>query len=128
MAARQLKIGTLIDRLWKADQAVKAKELEIKKLKAKREEVEDEIYNRFTKDQINGASGRLAKVSLRRSQNGTITDYDALEKYVYRHKALELLQTRVSQKAWKERVANNKGRPIPGIETFERVAISLRKV
>ena len=126
--ARQLKIGTLIDRLWKADQEVKAKEAEVKKLKAKRGDIEDEIYARFTKDQINGATGKLAKVSLRRSKSGTITDYDAFEKFVYRNKALELLQTRISNKAWQERVTQRKGKPIPGVSTFERVSISLRKL
>lgn len=124
----QMKIGTLIDRLYKADLFVKEVEGEIKKRKAKRTAIEEEIFERFTKDKINGAEGKLAKVSLRRSKSGTITDYDKFEAYIYRNKALDLLQTRVAQKAWIERVERNKGRPIPGIETFEKVRMSLRKI
>jgi len=122
-----LRIGTLIDHLYKADAAIKVVSLELEKKKATRTKIEKEIFARFKKDDIDGASGRLAAITLRRSKNPSLRNWKRLSLYVYRRKALDLFQRRISKQAWEDRLLTNKGKPIPGIDTYEVVKISLHK-
>jgi len=122
-----LRIGTLIDRLYKADAAIKLANLELEKKKATRTKIEVEIFARFRKDDIDGASGKLAAITLRRSKNASLRNWKKLAGYVYRYKALDLFQRRISKQAWEDRLATRKGKAIPGIEMYEVVKISLHK-
>lgn len=54
-----------------------------------------------------------------------LTDWMALEKYVLRHKRLDLFQRRISAPAWRELVAA--GKPVPGITTYTTRKLSVRK-
>jgi len=121
------RIGTLIDRLGKADAAVKIANAELDKKKAARTKAEKEIFARFKKQTIDGATGKSYSVTLRRSTNASLRNWQKLAKFVYRNKALDLFQRRISKQAWEDRLATRKGKPIPGIDTYEVVKISLHK-
>ncbi len=123
----KLRLGTLIDRLGKADQEQKTITAALEKVKARRLSVEDEIFNRFSKQDIDGASGKRYAVKLRRSRNASLKDWKKLAAYVYRNKALDLFQRRIAKQSWLDRMAAKKGRPIPGIDAYDVVKISLTK-
>lgn len=54
-----------------------------------------------------------------------LSDWMALEKYVLRHKRLDLFQRRISAPAWRELVAT--GTSVPGITTYTARKLSVRK-
>ncbi len=122
-----LRIGTLIDRLFKVDLEQKTVMAALDKVKARRAVIEDQIFNNFKKQDIDGASGKLAGVKLRKSSNPSLKDWKKLAAYVYRNKALDIFQRRLSKQAWLDRKAANKGRPIPGIDSYDVVKLSLTK-
>ena len=122
-----LRIGTLIDRLGKADAAIKIANAELEKKKATRTKAEKEIFARFKKQDIDGATGKLYSVTLRKSKNASLSNWQKLAAYVYRTKSLDLFQRRISKQAWEDRLATRKGKPIPGITMYQVVKISLHK-
>lgn len=125
MAASNLKLGTLIDKLYLAKQAVKKAEAALAKEKKKADAIEQDIIKRFKKTDIAGASGARAVVSVMERVNFNIKDYKKFENFVYRTRAADLLQKRVSSAAVKERLEAGKPLP-PGLERFTKVVLSTR--
>ena len=120
------KLGTLLDQLLRADLAVKEQEAKVKKLKDAYTRIEEEVFNEFGKEEIDGASGRVAIAALSRPVYPTLDSYEALERFVYRNKALDLFTRRLHKTNWLDRLEVRKGRPIPGIKTFEKVTLSVK--
>ena len=130
----QLKLGTLIDRLYKANEHVaeanreKAKiEQEIRRRKARAAKIENEIFDRFKKDKIEGGEGRLAKARLKKVVGPNMRDWSKVAAYVLKHKCVELFQRRISKEAWLEQLEARNGKPVPGIEMYEEVKLSVTK-
>ena len=129
-----LKLGTLIDRHYKANQVVAAKkrlvtkaEQEVKRAKGKADKIEIELRDRFKQGDINGATGSIAKAELKTLTSAQISNWSKLAKYAIKENAIDLFQRRVNKAAWVERLAERKNRPIPGIKKYDRVVLSTTK-
>lgn len=132
----KLKLSTLIDRFQKQQDVVKEKARDVTraeaardKEKAKLQKIGDEIQDRFSNDSINGyttANGN--KAELKTITGASVTDWSKLAAYIYKNKALALMQRRINKAAWLERLEARKGRPLPGVKKFERVTLSVTKV
>jgi hypothetical protein len=129
-----LKLGTLIDRLYKANQEVGAKkrlvakaEQEVKRAQAKANKIDDEIRERFKQGDINGAVGKVGRAELKTLTSAQLADWPKLVKYVMANDAADLFQRRINKSAWLERLAERKNRPIPGIKKYDRVVLSVTK-
>ena len=57
----------------------------------------------------------------------TIEDWEAFEKFVYRNSGIHFLQRRLSSRAYRDFLTMNEGKKIPGIKTFTKKGISIRK-
>ena len=134
MATVRLKIGTLVDRLYKAEQHVaeanreKSRiEKEIQKRKAARKKIENELLDRFKKSELEGAVGKIAKCQLKKVTGAQLKDWGKLAAYVIKNKAPELFQRRISKEAWLEHLDQRKGRPVPGISMYQETRLSVTK-
>ena len=67
-----------------------------------------------------------ATVSVKRTTVPTVEDWPAFDAYVLKHKALDLLQRRVTVSAWRERV--EAGKVVPGVVAFEKTDLNWRTV
>jgi len=130
----RLKLGTLIDRLYKQDQIVAAKkrlvvraETNVKREQAKSNKIDQEIRDRFKRGEINGAMGTIGVAELVTLTSAQLHDWAKLAKYVIANNAVDLFQRRVNKAAWLERLADRKNRPIPGIKSYSRVVLSVTK-
>lgn len=56
-----------------------------------------------------------------------LSDWMAFERFVLRHKHLDLFQRRISAPAWRDAIARNGGKPIPGVTTYTARKLSVRK-
>lgn len=121
------KIGTLLDRLYRTKLKKEEMEERLRTIKAEYDSIEKQIFDAFGNADIDRAGGRLATASLSNVVYPSLKDYDAFAAFVYRNKALDLLQRRVAKGNWQNRLEARKGRPIPGVETFEQVKLNLRK-
>ena len=129
-----LKLGTLIDRHYKANQVVaRLKRLEqkaeqnTKRAQVKANVLEQVIRDRFKRGEINGAFGKVAVAQLKPLTSAQISDWGKLSKYVIKENAIDLFQRRINKAAWIERLADRKNRPIPGIKKYDRIVLSTTK-
>lgn len=134
MAQIKLKIGTLIDRLWKAQQEVAEANREVSRLeqivskkKTKAAHIETEIRERFKKDSLDGAEGKLARISLKKVVGPQLKDWNKLAAFVIKNKAPELFQRRISKQAWLDWLDERGQRPVPGISKYEEIRLSVTK-
>ena len=55
----------------------------------------------------------------------SIKDRSKFDKYVFKHRALDLFQNRISARAYQARL--DEGEAVPGVSVYERTSISIRK-
>lgn len=94
---------------------------ELKKVKA---DIEFKLVKAFRDS--NMKSCKLAsgiRAFLRMSRFPTIKNRAKLDRYILKHGALDLLQNRITQKAYFDRLEN--GDTVPGVEIFERYGITV---
>ena len=124
----KLRIGTLVDRYDVADLNVKVVEAELSAAKKKREICADALIDGFAKEELKGATGtkRGAKLSLVTLTSPTIVDRAKLDAYIRRRKATDLLQGRVHKQSRLDRMEKD-GKPIPGVESYERISLRISR-
>ena len=129
-----LKLGTLIDRLYKQNQVVAAKkrlvakaETVVKREQSKSNVIIEEIRDRFKQGDINGAVGCIGRAEIKTITSAQLFDWAKLAKYVIKENAVDLFQRRINKSAWIERLADRKNKPIPGIKKYDRVVLSVTK-
>lgn len=122
------RIGTLVDRYDVADQNVKIAEAALSEMKKKRKVAGDALIDGFEKDELRGATGtkRGAKIALVVLTNATIRDRAKLDAYIKKHNAHDLMIGRINKQSWLDRMERS-GKPIPGVETFERVTLRIHR-
>jgi hypothetical protein len=107
-------------------EAQREMEARIEEMKEQEHQIRDYIINSFKKSDIEGAKGQVATVSLTRTVLPSPKDWDAIYKYIKKYDAFDLLERRVHRAAYKDRV--EAGDVIPGIETFDKIDLSLTKI
>ncbi len=134
MAKLKLNLGTLIDRLYKAQQFIAEASREVaraervvQQLKHKAALIETEIRDRFKRGTLEGAEGKIARVSLKKVVGPQLKDWAKLAAYVIKTKSPELFQRRISKQAWLDHLDERKQRPIPGITKYEEIRLSVTK-
>lgn len=118
-------LGSQIDRMKIVDDKIKAAEKALRDLKARRAKLEARLIKAFQKQDIDGSKGRNGVARLRRAVFYSIKNRRLFDKYVLKHKALDLFQNRVSAAAYIARM--NEGEAVPGIASFERFGITITK-
>lgn len=91
-----------------------------------KETVLEEHIIRTLSDTEGGAIGLRYKAVKERKTKPVVKDWPAFWTYVFRNKASEFLQRRISDGAIQERW--DAGKKIPGVETFTYIKLSLTKV
>ena len=125
------KIGTKIDHLQnirlkldEVDVEIKKHEVKKQKIKEKYVDKEDEIWNSFTKEELDGAFGKTASVEIKREIFPSVKDWPKFYTYIAKNKAWDMLQKRTSSTAYRDRLKD--GKKIPGVEKFTKVTLKLK--
>ena len=129
-----LKTATLLERAYKQQEVVKAKQRLVAKAETakKKEQVKlDKLLNdaqdRFKKDKIESFDTGLARGELKKVIAFNIKDWRKLTAYVQKNKAYEVFQRRLNKAAIIEHKEARKGRPVPGVAQFSKVTLSVTK-
>lgn len=130
-----LRLATLIDRFAKQQDAVNLKSRDVTraeaardKEKAKLAKIGEAIQDRFSNEDINGFTTKNGNVAALKPISGpSVHNWKSLAAYIYKNKALSLMQRRVNKATWLEHLETRKGRPLPGVKKFERVTLSVTK-
>ena len=120
------KLGTKIDQLYRLKLKMEEAQRAAKKLEDKYNEEKEVMLNTISKEELGGTTGKLARISVVKSVVPTVEDWNDLYKYIYRNKAWDMLQRRVSSKAYKERL--DAGKKVPGVKSFTKVSLRVNKL
>lgn len=120
-------VGAAIDLLYRTRERRKLLEAEAGAIKSDESAIEDAIFAKFAKQDLEGARGKLANASVSSSDVPTLEDWDAFAKYLRKHPDdLDLLQRRLSLEAVRARWADKK--TVPGVGLFTKIRLHLTKL
>lgn len=120
-------IGQLIDAMYRVREMRKAKQKEVDELKAKQNQVEAMLMEALTEQGTRKGEGKLASASISTNIQPVATDWDALKRFVLRHKELELFQKRLSASRYRE-LLEERPKGVPGLDSYEQRTINLCKL
>lgn len=120
------QVGAAIDLLYRVRADRKALQAKMEAEKEQEGLIEGKIFDQFGKQEIEGARGKLAQCSIKRSEIPTADDWEAIERHVRKTGEFDLLHRRLTLDAVRQRWAA--GKTVPGVEVFHKVGLSLTKV
>lgn len=118
-------LGECVDRAYK----LRAQRLELERkadtIKSEESALKDHVLESFNKADIEGARGKVATASITTKTVAQVEDWDKFYAYIHKNKAYEMLQRRVSDTAFRERLEAKK--TVPGVKPFNVLGLSLTK-
>lgn len=118
--------GSMIDEMYDLRENKKTLEAEIKEIKESMTLLEARLIEKLDSEDTTTSSGKAASVSISTQDVPMVEDWDAFHQYLIDNDALYLLQRRIASRAYKE--VSNSGEIVPGVVTFSKRTISLRKL
>jgi hypothetical protein len=120
------KIDEMIDSMFLLREQKRGLESQVKEVKAKISNLEQDLLTRFNEVGTNYARGSMASASVTESLVPQIDDWGQVAEWIMENDGLYLVHRRVSSGPWKE--LRDAGTEVPGIEPYTKVAISLRRL
>lgn len=113
----------LAQSVWKAQQKVKAAALKMQPLKDAAAALEAELQHAMIAAKMESVASKNATISLKRTEFAEVTDFKAVQKFVVKNDAWDLLRKQVNVGAarlrWEDDIT------IPGVEKGVRVDLSV---
>ena len=116
-------IAGCIDAALKARAARKALQAEMDALESEEKRLKDHLINTFSKQDIDGARGKLGSAAIVHKDVPKVTDKAEFGKWMAAHDAWDCLYGRATEEACAERWADKI--EIPGVEKFHTVSVRL---
>ena len=118
-------IGTLINRLYEIREEMAELAKTEKVLRDEREVLKAQLIESYDSMGMTHSRTDKASATLTKTQVPVVKDWDALNEYILLNDALYLLQRRVNSAAYRE--LSDQGEELPGVSSFEKIDISIRK-
>lgn len=118
-------LGQRIDELYEFDASIEKAEKVVRDLKRSRALLEGKLLQKFKREDIDGCRGKRGAARVLIARFPSIKDRSKFDKYVFKHRALDLFQNRISARAYQARL--DEGEAVPGVSVYERTSISIRK-
>lgn len=125
-------VGVELDALWKVQLRLDKLDAQIAKIEAQRKEVrkeyeaqEKKVFDQFSKNELEGAAGKLVEARVNRQTVYNISDPKKLYAYIQKTRSFDLLQRRVNNSTANELSQGGK-KPVPGLKPFELVKLKLK--
>lgn len=125
-ATKAPTLGSQIDNLWAMRENKRVLEAQIKEVETKIAAAETFVIESLDAQGVDASRGSSASVSITKTTNFNIADFDAFAKYVAKTKYFHLFQRRVSEVAARE-VFELKG-AVPGLEPYVKRKLNLRSL
>lgn len=126
--AESKALGQQIDKLFKLREKITSEQKKVDALKEQRNELEQSIITQM-KESGDLEQARSNKATATRTIQVVphVKDWQKLYRYIIRNKALHLFERRIASAAYRELMESRKGRKLPGVESFSKETLSLRK-
>jgi len=120
-------IGQLIDAMYRAREKKKAFQKQADAMSHKQREIEQMLFDALDQQNTRKGEGSLASASINTSIEPIARDWEKTDRFILRHKEIQLLQRRVHVGRFRE-LLEERPRGVPGLEPYEKKTISLRKL
>lgn len=129
---KEFPLAGLIDAAYQLREEIKPLASEINSMKESQKVIESAIISAMeaasTEEQpLLLAGGLTATATYTTTEVANVEDWSQVEKFIYENKAFHLFERRISARSWREEKAMLPEGQIPGISSFDKVSISLRK-
>jgi len=121
-----MNAGELGDALYLKNEEIGVIQAQLKELELEKRDIEAKLLDAMQAagtDIVRGSKATVSKSEILRAQ---IVDYEKLQKFVLRRKALELFERRISSKVYSELKSALGGKPIPGLVDFTQTRLNVR--
>lgn len=123
--ATKKALGNLIDKLYDLKQDKSKAKKKVDDIQKKISALQDKLFDKFEKSDLEGAMGGHAKVSINRITVAQVTDWGKVHKYVIENDSWDLMRKQLNDGAFRERLEDKI--KIPGTKPFIRVTLSVTK-
>lgn len=120
-------IGQLIDAEFRVRQKRLALEAQAKELKKKQDQIELMLMDALDAQKTRKGEGTMASASISTSIEPIAQDWEQIDRFILRHKEIQLLQRRIKVERFRE-LLKERPKGIPGLDKFEKRKINLRKL
>lgn len=118
-------VGELIDAYFRIREERNAINNKAKELNDKLARLEGAIIESLDHSRIDQGRGNFATGSISETVVPTIKDFSKVQNFIYRHKALHLMEARISSRVYRE-MLEERGE-VPGLEPFTRRKLNVQK-
>jgi predicted metal-binding protein len=127
MAEQASNLGDLIKKLATAKATKEAAAAKANTADAAYREIEQAVMLQMQESGTNIARNAGLTVSLTSSKLPQVTDWEELNRFILRHKRLDLFQRRLSSETYREIAEAKKLDNLPGCTTFEKWGLRVTK-
>jgi len=120
-------IGSLIEQLNAARDIIRGINSDLSKAKEVKTDLESRLLESMEAQGTDTASYSGASVSITRVIVPLVTEWDEFYAYIRKNDAFYLLERRPASVAYRDLLEATDGEAIPGVSSYERVGISMRK-
>lgn len=120
-------IGKLIDAMFRVRELKKQRQAKVDECTAKYNELEAQLMEALDQQDSRKGEGHEASASISTTVQPVVTDWEAFNKFVLRHKRTDLYQKRLSPVVYRE-ILEERPRGIPGTEPATVRKVNLRKL
>lgn len=126
-AEKKPTIGALTDAMYRVREEKKARQKKVDECTAKYNELEQMLFEALDEQDSRKGEGKEASASISTEVVPTATDWNKVNRWILRHKRLDLLQHRFSPAVYRE-ILEERPNGVPGIEPMTKRRINLRKL
>jgi hypothetical protein len=119
-------ITKMVDRLLDIRGQITALNKEVEVLKADRDETEGKLIEMMDALGTDQVRNDHATASITERIVPQVEDWDRFSTFIFRNKALYMLERRPAATAYREMLEQRKGRAIPGVTSYTKRTIGLR--
>lgn len=117
-------IGDMIDQLVTLRDRKRELEAKVAEVEGQYKGIEEQLIEKLEAEKLDGSRGKTASASITKTVTATVTDWDAVFKYVKRTGFFHLFQRRLTDTAYREILES--GKSVPGVEPFVKRRLNLR--
>jgi hypothetical protein len=123
----QPNLGDLADAIFAQNEKIAAANAVVKELEVEKRALEERLIIAMEAAGTDIIRGDLATVSISETVRAQISDFEKLEQFIHRNKALYLFERRIAATAYRELMETRKGKAIPGLIEFKQQRLNVRK-
>lgn len=123
---KQETAGQLVDQLFEVREEIRKLNKQAEALSENKTALELRLIEAMEAQDLEQLRGSKASATLTKPLVPQVKDWEKFYTFINKFKMPYLLEKRVSVKIFQELLENRKGKPLPGVDVFEKKTISLR--